>query len=150
MGHVLGFGTTWVDRNLVVDWGGIDPIYTGFQATAIWPQFNQALNYQGRPIPLEDDGPAGTRDAHWRESVFHTELMTGYVEGAGVPMPLSRLTIATLQDLGYEVNYAAADPFLGNLLAGPVGPASRLMIGDDTRRASWEVGPNGTLTPLHH
>lgn len=37
--------------------------------------------------------------------------MTGFVRGA-VPI-LSRLTVATLEDIGYEVNYDAAKPFNG-------------------------------------
>ena len=42
------------------------------------------------------------------------ELMTGYVE-KGVS-PLSRITIGSLQDLGYAVDYSAADSYgRGNL-----------------------------------
>ena len=36
------------------------------------------------------------------------ELMTGFL-GTG-RNPLSRMTVAALQDLGYEVNYDAAEP----------------------------------------
>jgi hypothetical protein len=35
--------------------------------------------------------------------------MTGYAEPAD--MPLSRMTIASLKDLGYHVNLEAADPY---------------------------------------
>jgi hypothetical protein len=59
---------------------------------------------------VENGGGPGTRDAHWRESVFFDELMTGYV-GPGRDLPLSRVTIASLADLGYQINMAAADPF---------------------------------------
>jgi hypothetical protein len=37
------------------------------------------------------------------------ELMTGYL--AFGDMPLSRITVASFEDLGYVVNYAKADPF---------------------------------------
>jgi len=35
--------------------------------------------------------------------------MTGFI--GGVPNPLSRVTIGSLQDLGYGVDYGTADPF---------------------------------------
>ena len=37
------------------------------------------------------------------------ELMTGYLSAGD--NPLSRLSIATLQDLGYSVDYSQADPY---------------------------------------
>jgi hypothetical protein len=62
-------------------------------------------------VPVENTGGQGTRDSHWRDSVFGAELMTGYAEPAGVRMPISRLTVGALEDLGYGVNYAAADSY---------------------------------------
>ena len=40
------------------------------------------------------------------------ELMTGKVDGA-TSFPLSKLTIASLEDLGYTVDYSAADDYDG-------------------------------------
>ena len=60
-------------------------------------------------MPVEGGGGAGTANAHWRESVFRSELMTGFIVSA--PNPLSRVTIGSLQDLGYVVDYGTADPF---------------------------------------
>ena len=40
------------------------------------------------------------------------ELMTGKVDGA-TTFPLSKLTIASLEDLGYTVDYSAADDYDG-------------------------------------
>jgi hypothetical protein len=48
-------------------------------------------------------------DSHWRDTVFGAELMTGFVNEGGNPM--SRVTIASLQDLGYQVNMDAAQPY---------------------------------------
>jgi len=52
--------------------------------------------------------------AHWAESSFHTstssELMTPYFEKDKY-QPLTRVTAGALQDLGYEVNFNAADTF---------------------------------------
>ena len=54
----------------------------------------------------------GAEDSHWRESVFGDELMTGGERGVrGTFEPLSSVTVASLADLGYAVNYAAADAF---------------------------------------
>ena len=61
-------------------------------------------------VPLETTGGAGTVNAHWSEAVFDTELMTGFAE-SNSNMPLSRLTIAALADLGYQVDYGAADSY---------------------------------------
>jgi hypothetical protein len=52
----------------------------------------------------------GTRDSHWSENVFGSEIMTGYV-GPGSNMPISRVTVGSLADIGYSVNYAAADVY---------------------------------------
>ncbi|MBK9547648.1 MAG: hypothetical protein IPO52_00720 [Gemmatimonadetes bacterium] len=115
MGHVLGFGTIWTDRGVITDKGGNDPIFVGTQALALWPTLT--LGYAGRPVPVENTFGPGTADAHWRESVFRAELMTGFIESPGVPMPLSRMTIASMRDLGYVVNYDAGDTFAGSLVA---------------------------------
>ena len=41
--------------------------------------------------------------------MFGDELLTGFISG-GV-RPLSRLSIASFEDIGYEVDYSGADPF---------------------------------------
>ena len=51
------------------------------------------------------------RYVHWSEFVFDNELMTGFVEPSGVSMPLSIVTIGSLHDLGYTVNYNASDAY---------------------------------------
>ena len=56
--------------------------------------------------------------------------MTGYIEQPGVFMPLSRMTIATMQDLGYQVDYSKADLFVGNLRAAGSITAPATMINE--------------------
>ncbi|WP_084542410.1 PKD domain-containing protein [Calidithermus chliarophilus] len=105
MGHVLGIGTLWnYGRSLLTGATGPDPRFVGANAVREW----QALGGSGN-VPVENTGGAGTRDGHWRESVFDNEVMTGYLNSGA--NPLSRLTIGSLQDLGYTVNYGAADPY---------------------------------------
>ncbi len=107
MGHVLGIGTLWQSKGLLSGAGGSNPIFTGALARA---EYNTLFGTSAAGVPVENTGGSGTRDAHWRESVFSNELMTGWV-GPGSNMPLSRITVASLADIGYTVNMAAADPF---------------------------------------
>jgi hypothetical protein len=104
--HVLGFGTLWGEMGLLDGAGSPDPRFTGARATAEY----QALGGTGT-VPLETQGGAGTRDSHWRKSVFNIELMTGFAERVGISQPASRVTLAQWQDMGYVVNMAAARPF---------------------------------------
>jgi hypothetical protein len=107
MGHVLGIGTLWKPKLLVADSGTINPTFTGAQATA---EFGVLSGEAGpTPVPIANTGGPGTREGHWRESVFGNELMTGYVDTGS--NPLSRLTIASLIDIGYQADLDAADLF---------------------------------------
>jgi hypothetical protein len=59
-------------------------------------------------------GP-GTKNSHWRESIFKTELISGFI--AAQNNPLSKVTAAGLKDLGYVVSMNAAEAYtLPNLL----------------------------------
>ena len=108
MGHVLGFGTIFDRVGLISGAGGTDPQFTGRNAIR---EYAALLGPGARPrsVPLADVGGAGTRDGHWRESLFANELMTGFLDpGAN---PLSRMTIGAFEDLGYSVDYTVADPY---------------------------------------
>lgn len=107
IGHVLGIGTLWESTGLLTGKGTSNPRYTGAGGSAEW----RALSGSSSGVPVENVGATGSRDSHWRESVFDEELMTSRVESAGRRMPISRMTIASLRDLGYTVNLAAADPY---------------------------------------
>lgn len=112
MGHVLGIGTIWPEKNLLRGAGTANPTFVGPAAMA---QYSTLLSptsgapVQLQPVPVENTGGVGTRDSHWRESVFRNELMSGFIAARG--NPLSRLTVGSLADLGYEVDLAAADPY---------------------------------------
>lgn len=107
MGHVLGFGTIWSRKSVLRGAGTADPAFTGAGALAEYRLLGPGARSSG--VPVENSGGAGTRDGHWRESVFGDELMTGYLGEAG--NPLSRLTVASFGDLGYQVDLDAAERY---------------------------------------
>lgn len=105
MGHVLGLGTLWSHLGLIEGSGTSNPEYIGLAAMGEYGKLT-GFNVPTK-VPLANTGGAGTREGHWREATFETELMTGYDDPGRNAM--SRLTIASLQDMGYEVNLEAAD-----------------------------------------
>jgi hypothetical protein len=110
MAHVIGIGTLWQMKGLLQNIYTTNPIYVGANALKEYRQLSGNANAAG--VPVENTGGPGTALGHWRESVFVTELMTGYAENAGVPMPISRVTVGSLQDMGYAVDYTKADPYV--------------------------------------
>jgi hypothetical protein len=115
MGHVLGFGTIWdyVSVPLLNGAGGTDPFFAGAQAKNRYGLLGAVLE---NGVPVENclvgvpaGCGAGTRDAHWREFTFGSELMTGYIGGGS--NPLSAVTIGSLADIGYTVDMTAADTY---------------------------------------
>jgi hypothetical protein len=106
IGHVLGLGTLWSRFSLVQGAGSPDPFYTGVRAQ---PGFVLGGGSILNGVPLENSGGSGTRDSHWRETNLGNELMTGWINQGG--NPLSSVTVGSLMDLGYQVNFGAADGF---------------------------------------
>lgn len=108
MGHVLLFGTGWDLKGMLKGIGTENPGFTGKAAVK---EYRALLSDGRRPtrVPVENTGGQGTRDAHWRESIFHHELMSGFIAQPG--NPLSRLTVASMQDMGYQVDLEAAESY---------------------------------------
>jgi adhesin/invasin len=131
MGHVLGIGTLWntSPNAFLIGAGGDDPYFNGAGAVAAFDAVGGAERVAPK-VPVENTGGSGTRDAHWRESVLNYELMTGWLEAPGTPNPLSIITIASLADMGYEVNMAAADPYTvySPLAAPPLETPGRILL----------------------
>lgn len=124
MAHVLGIGTLWVDNNNVN--GTIYQLYnngsgkyTGPNALAHWQtEFNQP---SATFVPVELGGGPGTANGHWNENDggfgntgivsnitgmdFSNELMTGWASNTFF---VSTVTIGSLDDLGYQVDYSKA------------------------------------------
>ena len=118
MGHVLGIGTIWDDKNLLSGAGTSNPRFTGAGATAEYRAIFSGTS--DTSVPVENTGGPGTRDSHFRDSAFNNELMTGFLNTPG-PNPLSRVTAGSLADLGYAVNVAAADAYTRPAAVAPSG-----------------------------
>jgi hypothetical protein len=122
MGHVLGIGTLWESKGFLKGAGTDNPLYIGPKAMQEYATLLQETI--PTPIPVANTGGPGTAGGHWRETTFDHELMTGYAEDtAGTP--LSRMTVAALADLGYTVEFAAADDYTLPLHPAVVGTRTR-------------------------
>ncbi|AJT61817.1 hypothetical protein T261_0125 [Streptomyces lydicus] len=119
MGHVLGIGTVWTDFGFLKDFPGSNPTFVGPGAMK---EFGKLIGNAPTAVPVANVGGIGSAGGHWRESVFANELMSPTIGGRpGTPLndnPMSRLTVASLGDLGYTVDLEAAQDFeLPDLLA---------------------------------
>jgi hypothetical protein len=137
IGHVLGIGTMWgivtPDVSLpIITYEGQGKFYTGINGLREYRNYfnydSNRINYVG--IPIENDGGSGTAGGHFEEGPLSTfsknnrivngilhppldqELMTGISENNNVDMPLSKVTIGVLNDIGYNVDYSKADEYL--------------------------------------
>jgi len=106
MGHVIGIGTVWDRKGLLKGAGTSTVRFTGKAAKA---EFGKLKKSGPKEVPVENTGGPGTADGHWRESVFRNELMSGFIAAPG--NPLSRLTVASLKDMGYTVDLSKAEPY---------------------------------------
>jgi len=152
MGHVLGIGTVWQSRGLLLNPSlpsspGADTHFTGAQALIGFNNIGGSTWTGGSKTPVENtQGGNGTRDSHWREGVLQNELMTGFLNGGS--NPLSQLTIRSLADLGYTVDVGQADAFslvLSLRMAGGPEPTGFEMHDDVLRVPLQKVDANGRI-----
>jgi hypothetical protein len=100
--HGVGFGSIWSYLGLTSG-----STFIGAHAET---EYGVLIGAGPTAVPLETGGGSGTAGSHWSEAVFDNELMTGYIDP--LPDPLSKMTVASLQDLGYVVNYSGPiDPY---------------------------------------
>lgn len=144
MGHVLDLnGFVWENAGFLTynqpgDCLASDVVeFTGPKAVAEWA----ALGGSGN-VPVENNGIAGTACSHWDEETFGHELMTGYVS---LGMALSRLTVAALDDLAYQVNYAAADAY-ALPPAAPLRTAATTLLREEILTPRGAIELDGTAT----
>ncbi len=108
--HALGFGNLWEAKGLV-DYAGT-PLaqYNGGKAVDAFKDLGGLTD----AISLETEGK-GSAGLHWNEALFQDEVMTADLNFSGKAgnAPISAVTIASLADLGYEVNLKGATPDFG-------------------------------------
>ena len=94
--HSLGFGILWGSKGLLETATDGTCAYTGPKATAEF----RTLSGGCTEIP--------NSCGHWDEACLERELMTSTLDFTNA---LSRVTIASMEDLGYDVDYSYADTF---------------------------------------
>lgn len=119
-GHVLGIGTLWENngRNLVNTKN--DTYVADSYAGSAYGDLTGTFTPTAVPLSKDKDSAGNFIYGHWSETVFGNELLTPEAEGAGVKIPLSQLTIASLRDIGWNVNYGAAEPFSLSKTTSPI------------------------------
>ena len=110
--HILGIGSLWDDNNLFSSTEDDFNPYTGPAANNVW---QTTWGCTGSP-PIRTTGRDGTRGVHWSDACLINELMTGAIN-SGRENPFSELTVGSLEDIGYTVDYSAADEYDENDLA---------------------------------
>ncbi|MEM8731680.1 MAG: leishmanolysin-related zinc metalloendopeptidase [Pseudomonadota bacterium] len=108
MMHVVGYGTIWDALGLVTE---------NLDGTADFNGANVAIAFaeefgSGTPA-IETEGGPGTAGGHWNEAgtdgtTFDNEIMTGFINENG--NYLSNMTIASLEDLGYDTVFDSSNP----------------------------------------
>ncbi len=161
MMHVLGFGVTWDPSllNLVKEvsdpnnpaWmdGFTDTFFDGLAALTEFAAIGGGSYTGGNIVPVENDTTSygiGSLDGHWREGVFFSELMTPSANvGAN---PLSSLTIASFEDLGYTVDLGEAEAYsqtFSIVFGDQAKPQVIDLSGDVWQGQLHVVEPDGTL-----
>ena len=168
MGHILGIGTLWgplctVDNssgqqcfpNTASGIGGSNPRFLGADARAAAMELGFSTD-SSVGVPIENTGGVGTKDGHWRATVFGHELMTGTLHNGGNPMSL--VTIEALADFGYTVVPEAADDFSAlnannpsafpSASANVLPPPASLHVTDRVLYPRFFTSRNGKLTPI--
>jgi hypothetical protein len=103
--------------------------YQGARGREEWSKYCS----NGASPPIELGGGGGTAGGHWDEYCFDNALMTGYL-GTGRANPMSVLTVAALEDIGFQVSYdtATAEDLLSSPCCVPYN--TRNLRGETTSR----------------
>jgi Leishmanolysin len=120
IGHALGLSKVVWDLKGLLDRNSV-PHQPAFTGSAAQREFGTALRTGPRPVPLETFGRDEEFIGHWRQAYFHSELMTFFLEDR--PNLISPLTVAALEDLGYEVDRAGVQTLELDLDGSRVPPA---------------------------
>eukprot|EP00121_Abeoforma_whisleri_P016398 Awhi_evm1s15049 len=104
IGHAVGIGLFWDDK--LPDG---QPCGTYYRGTKANNQYDNVLNLPNslRVVnPESTAGGSGTGCYHFNNQYIGSEVMTSTIQK---DMSLSRITVGSLEDLGFNVDYSAAD-----------------------------------------
>ena len=124
LGHALGIGIFWDSEYFAGATSPLNFFLSGNTYTNSQAAFNSITSLTRTRIPLEKTGGSGTASGHWENSFrpasaagslgvsypgFKNEIMIGYF-APNTTFVLSRLTIKTLVDFGWEeINIGASE-----------------------------------------
>ncbi len=141
VGHIFGIGSNWGSSYYQV-FNSYDNYSNEFKNMRYYIGSNGLREYKSYfpdisnniiGLPIEDDGGSGTANVHHEERTYERyyyppgsstgylqpglsyELMTGYADDPSVnspSLPMSRVTLGLLEDLGYNVNYSEAETYI--------------------------------------
>ncbi len=157
MGHVLGFGTLWESLGFLQQKSDtapasiVDTHFDGPQAIESFNELGGGSYGGGSRVPVENDNATyglGSLNAHWREAVNGTELMTPTLN-SGFANLLSKLSVASMGDLGYVVNYAGSDAYTFVPVAPLAGAfGGRTMVDDIWWGPRIFLDPSGRIVRI--
>lgn len=97
--HAMGFGTTWAYTGMTAEIGG----YTRFTGQNAIEAYNTYYASAAATDAYSDQGvPLSNDDGHWNQKLFGSEIMSPVLTSTEV---LSPMTIAALEDMGYQTTY---------------------------------------------
>ena len=123
-----------------------EPHFTGSGARAAFDAAG-GTSYTGAKVPLSSPDLS-----HWREDVFDVEIMTPRLE-AGVPQPVSAITLAAMADMGYVVNMGFANAYRLPTPRPPLADRERPrqildLSGDVDQGPVTILGPDGRVLDI--
>ena len=128
LGHALGFVPSLIDDKVRYTLGNLEnPLYShtwdkeyifiGDSSVRFFRQlikdtflFSRTTRPWGVPLETASLLDPSPFQAHWRSQTFEDELMTARFQ-THHKRPISELTVALMEDLGYEVDYSRADSY---------------------------------------
>lgn len=159
MGHVLGIGTLWDNANLIVNPVFVNNVAVNFnlqpefRGTAAIDEYRVLTGDNSETfVPIEDgtnngveffdrsnNQGQGSIDGHWDKNFMEGELMEFQIQSGATP-PISRTTIASLQDIGYTVNLALADAY-----SVPIFTSKSLRGSDKTHEMVFDIDTSSMI-----
>ncbi|MDZ7960684.1 MAG: pre-peptidase C-terminal domain-containing protein, partial [Aulosira sp. DedQUE10] len=104
IGHALGLVG-------LLNSSSVDPTSGNYKANtyAGWVYGELRRTFSQTAIPMTIGVGEGSDYIHWKEEVFGNEIMTHVTKGA--TSAFSQLSLAALRDIGWNINYGAAQPY---------------------------------------